>query len=96
MTDTSTTSGITYRRPSFPGDDFFNGHRLGLLAPRVHPFDGAVEPLASRLVIRHQPRDRLAVTRDDDRLAALDLIEQFGKLGFRHRGLNLLHNILIG
>jgi len=28
---------------------------------------------------------------DDNSFAALDLIEQLGKLGFRLRGLNLLH-----
>ncbi len=49
----------------------------------------------SAIRIRHQPGDWLAMARDHDSLATLDLVEEFGKMGLGGCRLNLLH-ILTG
>ena len=59
-------------------------------------FDETSNMRPPRLFFRHEPSNRIAVTGDDDRLAALDLIEQLGELRLGYRGLNLPHNILTG
>jgi len=49
-----------------------------------------------RSLVGNETGDGLAVSRDHDGLAALDLVEQFGKPRLGHRCLNFLHFILTG
>ena len=44
------------------------------------------------LLVRHQPRNRLAVPRDHDGLPRLDVVEKLGKMGLCVRGLDFAHH----
>jgi len=80
-----------------PRQDFPDRRAAGVLA---HFFDPLQRPPCDRplgvRIIGDQPGDGLAVSRDHHSLAALDLVEQFGELGLRNRGLNFFNGTLTG
>ena len=71
--------------PTFvtPGENFLDGRSSGGLAQFLDLGHCPKRIGAALVFLAHESRDRPAMPGDDDGLSALDLVEQFGKPGFR-------------
>ena len=80
-----------------PGEKLIYGDRAELLPSFLGEpsdiFHCLLRLLPAALGIGSDAGDRPAVTEDDDRRAAFDLVEQLRKMGLRHRGLHLAHGV---
>src|SRR5713101_942662 len=78
-----------------PGENLLSGHWAKLLSPffgkSSDVLDRLLMPLPSAFRIGSDAGDPPTVPQDDDRRAALDLVEQLREMRLRHRGLNFLH-----
>ena len=65
----------------------------GTLAQRLDAFDRLVNFLLPKVRLGHDPGDGPPMTRDNDGLPALDIIEQLGEMRFGVRSLNFAHAV---
>ena len=71
-----------------PSENFFEGNRARLFAKFLDVFNSLIDFLSPAMRLGNNSRYGPAVPGDDDRLAALDLVEQPRKMGFGFGGLN--------
>jgi len=68
--------------------NLLDGDLSGVLAQLLDIGESSVDLLLSAMRFRHDPRDRPAMPRDDDRLPPFDIVKQPGKVGFGFGRLN--------
>ena len=71
-----------------PGQNFFAGYSACLHPKLLDVLDGSIDFLLAEASLGHDPSDDLPVSRGDDGLAGLHLIEEPGKMGPGFRALN--------
>ncbi len=71
-----------------PSENFFDGHRACCFAKLLYIFDRLIDLLLPLICLGDDASDYPAMPGDDDGLAALDLVEQLGKVGLCFGRLN--------
>jgi hypothetical protein len=89
--EASRTNGISIVAFVPGGQELGQGDLSGVLAQRPDALDRAVDLLLPAMSLGHQARDGAAVVGDDDGLAALDVIEELGQMGFGLGDLDFTH-----
>ncbi len=73
------------------GEQLLDGDLAGAPAERLDAGDGLVNLFPPAIHFRYQAGNRPAMARDDDDLAALDVIKQLQQMSFGLRSLNLAY-----
>jgi hypothetical protein len=76
-----------------PRQDFLGSYARCGFPHLLDFFHGAQGIGATFVFFSYQPSDWFAVAGNNNRLTALDVVEEFGEMRFCHRCLNSLHNI---
>ena len=71
-----------------PSENFFDGDRARCFAKLLYIFERLIDLLLPPMHLGDDAGDRPAMPGDDDGLAALDLVEQLGKVGLCFGRLN--------
>jgi hypothetical protein len=71
-----------------PSENFFDGDRACCFAKLLYIFDCLVDLLLPLICLGDDASDHTAMPGNDDGLAALDLVEQLGKVGLCFGRLN--------
>jgi len=91
VTDASRAKGIRSVAPLPSGQNFLNSDAARLTLEALDRGNGLGDLLPLLVMFRNQPRDRAAVSCDDEGFSPFHLVQQLRQMGFRFGSIYLAH-----